>query len=233
MFEEYVKGLGGSKEVLEWVRTALKSYISTGTRHPNGMYQADIEHVLDYLMSSAAPKRLRKMSYEQAKIKADAWSKTQQKKGNNVKETAEDTQLVHDFLDGTRIVKLLSKQALQREGFLMSHCVGGYDASKSTIYSYRDAKNQPHATFEVGKEGEEIVQIKGKGNGPIHPKHVHPILAFLKTIGMDIRPSDMINLGYAHIPADALDVVNMFETMDGKKAPITVIAGESYIFVGL
>ncbi len=70
------------------------------------------------------------------------------------------------------------------------------------IYSYRDSKNIPHATFEVKrKDGlinqiNQINQIKGKGNGPIHPKYIHPILAFLKSIGMNIRPNDMSYIEY-------------------------------------
>jgi hypothetical protein len=110
-----------------------------------------------------------------------------------------DIETVHDFLDGTRIVKLLSKKAYQREGYYMSHCVGGYEPDKSTIYSYRDKNNEPHATFEVAKSGNEILQVKGKGNGSIHPRYINPILTFLKIIGLEVRPSEMKNLGYLSV----------------------------------
>jgi hypothetical protein len=82
----------------------------------------------------------------------------------------------------------------------------------------------PHATFEVRKNGGEIVQIKGKGNGPIHPKYIHTILAFLKTVGMEIRPNDMQNLGYHHIHKDHIDFLKKSEAW----AQVTIISGEAY-----
>jgi hypothetical protein len=109
----------------------------------------------------------------------------------------------------------------------MSHCVGGYTLTNDClIYSYRDSKNMPHATFEVRKSNNEIIQIKGKGNGAIHPKYIDPILEFLKAIGMDIRPSDMINLGYHHIQKDHLEYLNKSKARD----QIVIICGEAYAF---
>ena len=69
------------------------------------------------------------------------------------------------------------------------------------------------------------MQIKGKGNGAIHPKYIHPILAFLKSINLDIRPTDMVNLGYYHIPKDHLEIIKLFDGLDKQ---VVVINGESY-----
>lgn len=164
---------------------------------------SDVEHILDFLVSSAAPIRLQKMSYQDAQRKAKEWSERNQKKGRDLTDSADDIETIHAFKDGSKIVKLKTKSAFSREGFLMNHCVGGYSLSDDRlIYSYRDKKNMPHATFEIHKSDNEIVQIKGKGNGSIHPKYIHPILEFLKVIGMEVRPNDMVNLGYYHLPKE-------------------------------
>lgn len=224
LYLEYVNGLGGSSEVLEWVSTVLTKQ---GTKRT--LDQTEAEHVLDYLLSPVAPQRLRRMSYADAKIAADKWSAANQKKGRNIQESAADVEVIHDFMDGARIVRLLTKPALQREGFLMSHCVGGYnpDSKDIHIYSYRDKSNMPHATFEVRRTQKEITQIKGKGNGAIHPRYINPILAFLLSIGIKVRPGDMKNLGYHHVPKDMLDLVLM---VDNAAKEIRPILGESYVY---
>jgi hypothetical protein len=220
--ENYANHLNANDEVLSWIKTTGKKAVLKKLTT-----ESDLEHVIDFLVSSAAPTRLQKMSFQDAKRKAKEWSEANQKKGRNLTDTNEDIELVHDFLDGTKIVRLKTKKAFEREGFLMSHCVGGYNPNTEDmfIYSYRDAKNMPHATFEVRKNGGEIVQIKGKGNGPIHPKYIHPILAFLKTVGMDIRPSDMKNLGYHHIHKDHIEFLRGIKEAWEQ---VTVISGEAY-----
>lgn len=218
----YATGMNANDEVITWLNTVGQSTISKRGASVNAM-----EHIVDYLVSGDAPSRLRRMSYVDAKRKADEWSKTNQKKGKNLKDSTDDIETTHDFLDGTKIVRLKSKSAFQREGFLMNHCVGGYspDSTECLIYSYRDKNNLPHATFEVRKSDETINQIKGKGNGPIHPKYIHPILAFLKSIGMEIRPHDMQNLGYHHLAKDHLEYLRQSESA---WAQVTMINGEAY-----
>lgn len=218
---KYANGMSANDEVLGWINSVYKNYSrSRPTSH-------EIEHIIDFLVSPAAPSRLRKMSYIDAKRKADEWSKANQKKGKNLTDSDDDIETIHDFLDGTKIVRLKTKAAFQREGFLMSHCVGGYspDDKNCLIYSYRDQQNKPHATFEVRKDDESINQIKGKGNGPIHPKYIHPILAFLKSIGMEIRPNDMQNLGYHHIHQEHVSYLRLSSKA---AAQITMINGEAY-----
>lgn len=219
----YAKHLQASDEVLTWLGTAgqkaLKKQQTTETT---------LEHIIDYLCSPAAPKRLRKMSYEQANRKAKEWSEANQKKGRNLVDTDKDISTIHDFEDGSKIVKLLTANALRREGYLMSHCVGTYvaDSDSYEIYSYRDSKNMPHATFEVAKNGNEIMQIKGKGNGAIHPKYIHPILTFLRSINCEPRVSEMKNLGYYHIPDEHKEFI---KEKFGEKA-ITYINGIAYVY---
>lgn len=222
--EEYAKHLNANDEVLSWLKTTGKKALKS----PSYPVSA-IEHILDFLVSPAAPQRLQKMSIADAQRKTTEWSEANQKKGRDLVDGADDIETIHDFKDGTKIVRLKTKTAFQREGFLMSHCVGGYnpDSEGCHIYSYRDADNMPHATFEVRKENDEINQIKGKGNGPIHPKYIHPILAFLKAIGMEIRPSDMTNLGYHHIHKDHIEFLN---GIPGAREQMAELNGEHYAF---
>lgn len=222
---EYAKGLGASEEALEWCRTVL---LARCKKAPPSV--EDREHIIDYLISPEAPKRLRKMSYAQAQTAAKKWSDANQKRGRDQIETDEDTELLLDLGDGARIVKLLTKKAYEREGFLMRHCLGGYAPGSSTIYSLRDKDNDPHVTFEMTKDGDTIQQVKGKGNGSIHPRYIDPTLAFLKKIGVDVRPSEMKNLGYYHVSAGARVVFDRFVDPAGNGPAYSHIGGESYIF---
>ena len=208
--QSYAKGINANEEVTSWLNTTGKKNIEKAFLALKPIPLGEVEHILDFLISDAAPARLRKMSYADAKRKAKEWSDRNQKKGKDLIDSDSDIETIHAFSDGTKIVKLKTKQALSREGFLMNHCVGGYSLSESRlIYSYRDKDNYPHATFEVQKEHNEIVQIKGKGNGSIHPKYIHPILEFLKQIGMEIRPQDMVNLGYYYIHKDNIEFLKL------------------------
>ncbi len=222
--EEYAKHLNANAEIIQWLKTTGQKALKTE--------QADasaLEHILDFFVSSSAPIRLQKMSITDAKIKATEWSNANQKKGRNLIDSDDDIETIYDLKDGTKIVRLKTKKAFQREGFLMNHCAGGYspDNQSRHIYSYRDKNNMPHATFEVQKENNEIIQIKGKGNGPIHPKYIHPILAFLKSVGMEIRPNDMVNLGYHHIHKDHIEFLSK---ISGTQKQMTMINGEAYAF---
>lgn len=222
----YATHLLASSESINWLNTTGIKALKAGK-----VSQSELEHVLDYLVSNAAPKRLQKMSISTALKSTEKWSSANQKKGKHLQDSQDDIETVHDFLNGSKIVKLKTKQALQREGFLMSHCVGSYDVHRPgiEIYSYRDAKNMPHATFEVAKnQGQimQIMQIKGKGNGEIHPKYIHPILAFLQNIGMQIRPLDMRNLGYYYVDKSHIEFLKQLEINN----QLVAIAGEYYVY---
>jgi hypothetical protein len=222
---EYAKGLGASGEVLEWCQTVLLAYVKK-----NNPPVDEREHVIDYLMSDAAPKRLRRMSYAQAQSAAKAWSEASQKKGHALVDTDADIEHFMDLDDGTRIVKLLTKKAYEREGSLMRHCLGGYTPGSTTIYSLRDKENNPHVTFEIAKAGDAVQQVKGKGNGPIHPRYIDATLSFLKKIGVNVRPSEMENLGYYHVSAEARAVMARFVDSAGNGPAYSHIGGETYIF---
>lgn len=218
----YAHNINANNEIVNWLNTVGKSSIKK-----QQATESELEHILDFLVSEKAPSRLQKLNIRDAKRLTIEWSERNQKKGNNIVDLDDDIEIIHDFLDGTKIVKLKTEKSYKREGFLMSHCLGGYSVKNDVhIYSYRDKNNNPHATFEVHKKDNSIVQIKGKGNGNIHPKYIHPILAFLKSVGMDIRPSEMKNLGYYHIHKSHIEFLKKTEAW----GQIIVISGEHYAY---
>jgi hypothetical protein len=188
-YQEYIKAFGtNNEEVSYWIDHNLNNYLKTNPEN-----QDDIEHILDYFMSDDAPKRLRPMSYTEAKINAEKWQKIQQKKGASIEEKPDDTETILDFNDGFRIVKLIGENAYKREGFLMSHCVASYYGNGKEIYSLRDKDNMPHCTIEKDN------QVKGKGNGNIHPKYIEYVIKFLEKVGMTVGDNEMKHLGYINV----------------------------------
>ena len=180
---EYAKHIGADEFVEKWVKTTLKNYIEKANPSTE-----EVEHILDYLVQSG--KKVSKMSYPEAKSNAEKWMKTQIKKGNSIEEKPEDTEIVLDFNDGFKIVKLIGENAYKREGFLMRHCCASYFGKDVEIYSLRDKDNVPHCTMERDR------QIKGRGNGDIHPKYVHYVVKFLEHTGMTVGDAEMKHLGY-------------------------------------
>ena len=192
--QQYIDRCKGNQEVINFINTVVNAHVTKTGQEDQG----EIEHILDYLLSDKAPKRLRKMSYEQAKQSAEKWVKSLIKKGNNITETEEDVKrLKMEMPDGFYWVKLKSENAYKREGNLMSHCVASYYGNKHVnIYSLRDANNQPHCTIELQKGATEANQCKGRGNGEIHPKYISMVLDFFKKKNLTIRESELKYLGY-------------------------------------
>lgn len=182
-----------NQEIVAWLNTTFKAAIK---KDPT-ITQENCEHIIDYLKSSKAPKRLRKMSYKQAYRKADEWTKALQKKGAHIVETEEDIKVIYTWKSGMRLVRLVGENAFKREGYLMRHCVASYYGDSSlTIYSLRDSNNDPHCTIEVMEDVEHIQQIKGKGNGPIHPKYVEYVIDSLERLGKTVYEPELKYLGY-------------------------------------
>lgn len=180
------------EEVKNWINVNLENYLK---KHEENLQE--IEHIIDYLNSEYAPKNLVGLQYKSATINAQKWVNWLQKTAGNIMETDADVEIFIDFKNGVKLVKLIGKAAFEREGKLMGHCVASYyGKSSSNVYSLRDSQNRPHCTIEVTKEGETIQQIKGRGNGAIHPKYIKYILKSLKKLGNEVREHDMPNLGY-------------------------------------
>lgn len=185
------------EEVKLWINHNLKNYLEKNEEN-----QGEIEHIIDYLNSDKAPTRLKKMSYKQANANAQKWVKTLVKKGKNIVETDADVKVVLNFEDGYKLVKLIGAPAFKREGHLMSHCVASYADKDTNVYSLRDPNNDPHCTIEVNSEEDQINQVKGKGNGSIHPNYIKYVIDILKYFKINVRDSEMDNLGYSKLKPD-------------------------------
>ena len=215
-------------EVKNWVNTTLFAYLSKNMEN-----QTEIEHILDYLLSDKSPRRLRKMSYEQAKKGSEKWTASLIKKGGNIVETEEDVEVIlkskPDSETQFKYVKLLSKEAYQREGNLMSHCVASYFGREDVeIYSLRDSSNNPHCTIEISKTGNRINQIKGKGNGSIHPKYIKFVLKILKYHKLDVNDSEMNNLGYIYFTEEEIKVLSPI--LNDSSVKYTIFNNKTYFF---
>lgn len=183
---KYAKIFNISKEIAFWIEHNLKNYLEKNEEN-----QEEIEHIIDYL-ASKRHRRLKKMSYKQALSNTEKWMKALVKKGKNIYEKeGEDFDVILDFKDGFRVIKLKSKKSYQREGHLMSHCVSTYFNINEDIFSLRDKNNMPHCTMSKSSQ-----QIKGKGNGKIHPKYIDYVIEFLEFLDIKVKDNDMRNLGY-------------------------------------
>ena len=183
--KDYAEFMQCHPDVTTWIDNVLSKQEVT---------QQEAEHIIDYLASDKRPKRISRMSFEQAKDKAGKWVKSMNKKASHIKETEADIEVVLDLSDGFKFVRLVGENAYKREGFLMRHCVESYYGKEDEIYSLRDKNNEPHCT--VSKQSE---QIKGKGNGCINPKYIKYVVEFLNYLDIDVRDSEMLNLGYINV----------------------------------
>ena len=77
---EYIKHIGGDEFLTKWADSTLKNHLEK-----NKVPTEEVEHILDYL--AQCNKKIERMSYIQAKKLADAWTKSLQKKGAEIKET--------------------------------------------------------------------------------------------------------------------------------------------------
>ena len=183
---KYAKGMNAKQKIIDWINKELYKL--------NVVNQTEIEHIIDYLVSDKAPKKLDKATYKQMLDNTNKWNKTLIKKGSEIKELKKDIKIIVDFKDGFKFVKLIGKNAYEREGFLMRHCVSQYYNKEDEIYSLRDKNNNPHCT--ISKQSQ---QIKGKGNGSISPKYIKYVVDFLKHLKIDVKDNEMVNLGYYNI----------------------------------
>ncbi len=183
-----------NSEIQMWLSTTLNKYLIKNEEN-----QTEIEHIIDFLESDMAPVRLKRMSYIQAKASTEKWTQLLQKRGATIEETDNDTIPFIQYKSGFKFVQLKSENSFKREGSLMSHCVASYYGKKDIkVYSLRDLFNKPHCTIEVVGD-DSIEQIKGKGNGSIHPNYITYVVSFLKKLGMDVKSNELKNLGYVNV----------------------------------
>jgi hypothetical protein len=186
--------------VTDWF-DALQTVIDT-PEEPAGV-RREAERLLD--------KRDR-YTLDVAEQKANQWfAERQQTYHVSIEETG--TQEVMKFHDGYRWVRITDPRALDREGSIMQHCVGGggYDRGIEDdtirIYSLRDPQNLPHITVEMMHDAIEapdvwvVNQAKGKQNEQPAPKYqgyLKPLLQALMPVV--IKTSDLDGIEVGDIP---------------------------------
>jgi len=181
--------------IISWISINLHNYLKNNEEN-----LTEIEHIIDFLNSNKAPIRIKYMSYEEAKSGSEKWTATMIKKAADIVETEADVKVFKDYGDGFKFVELIEENAFKREGNLMSHCVGSYYGKAGIkVLSLRDELNKPHCTIEISEEHGNMSQIKGKGNGSIHPKYIKYILDILKELKCEVRSSELNNLGYLEV----------------------------------
>ena len=131
-------------------------------------------------------------TFEQALSAAQEWH---EKLAENLAKKQNAQQILSESLIGAEFVmnlpnnmtayRLTTPEALDFESEYMGHCVGngGYDANvkngTTQIYSIRDERGEPHATFEV--RNNTIQQCKGKQNKAPVAKYMPAIQEFIKS----------------------------------------------------
>jgi hypothetical protein len=201
---------------------------------------AEAEHIIDWLDSEDAPKRVAKMSVPQALEGSQKW----QEKLNEQKAAKTDEQFIELVFQPTekqfKIVQLVGKPAFEREGNLMKHCVASYFERKDCkIYSLRDEKNKPHCTIELGwsqyphdkpiEEREKYIrQIKGKTNGNVKPEYVKPVIEFLLSLGVRVDDSQLGYVGYSTF--EYPELIGRLEKIRNKPIRKIIIGAKTYFY---
>ena len=204
--------LDAKKKTDPWIEKAIDRGEKLFLVRISTALENQIYHVLDYFRANPNL-NISRISVPEAIRQSEQWTERLNKKASDQEDVA-GTETVRKYPDGFRWVKVTSKQALDREGKLMRHCVGSYcsqvSSGSTSIYSLRDKKNEPHCTIEL-KSG-SINQIKGKANGPIDSKYIKYVKDFvLKPISGEkyAKVSDLKNLGLIEIENKIYDINNL------------------------
>ena len=146
---------------------------------------------------------LASFSIQEALAESENYQSFAQRKG---KEESDVNPTLYRFADGWKVVELRTKQALEREGDLMSHCVGGYcdvvEQGESRIFSLRDSSNKPHVTMEYSPVKSRFAQIYG----PSNKKPEEYTIPYLREFIEEKFDGDIFSLLLAGVPAAKLDL---------------------------
>lgn len=198
----------------KWIDTVLKNYLSKNTPP-----EEEVSHILDWLSRSEEKISLR-MSYPQAKLKAEVWTKRLNKKNAKEKGVCE---IVFTTKGGLNLTHLKDFEALSWEGKVMHHCVASYK-NHPGIFSLRRGEESV-ATIEVN-EG-KIIQVRGKENRRLSPEEAKEAWEALNFMQLYIPREEALNLGF--IELDALEVLLLMENCENPK--IEAFNDKDYISV--
>jgi len=147
---------------------------------------------------------LASFSIQEALSESEGYQSFAQRKG---KEESDVNPTLYRFADGWKVVELRTEKALEREGDLMDHCVGGYceqvESGESRIFSLRDPDNKPHVTMEYSPEEIRFKQIFGPSNEKPE-EYTQPYLREFIEEKFDGNPLGLLLAG---IPLAEIDLV--------------------------
>lgn len=200
----------------EWLQKAKAQGAKLFNFKISNETKGELDHIADWLNSEEGSKimpKLYKVTVPQAVEMSHKWTKAINKK-IDTKVAEEGAVDFLDFDDDYRWVILTTKMCLDREGKLMSHCVGSYadkvSSGNTKIYSLRDPKNEPHITVEV--TGNSVRQIKGKANQPPENKYIPYVQSFLNKLNVKVDSYDLERMGLMYIDNK---LYNMYKLPDG------------------
>jgi len=169
-----------------------------------------IRHIMDYFdyamkheQEVPTPLKIRdpqRVSFEDALKKSQEFTRwyNTKKKEDEEEDYGEGESIIKILPGGMKWVEVYSKEALDREGKLMGHCVGTYSdrvrRKDCDIVSLRTGENHPIATLDI-RDG-AVNQIKGYRDGEIADEYKPLIIDFLK--GKEFTAEgegDLINIG--------------------------------------
>lgn len=139
-----------------------------------------LREIKDYL-ATKNPEEIKNMGFIDAITKSDEWHADLANKADlagptkyTYKEVIAGTEPVLDTKKGKlNWVQVKTKDALEKEGELMGHCIGGpghcepFVKGDTKVFSLRDVNGMPHTTVEIAKaDGKfnRIVELKGRKN---------------------------------------------------------------------
>ena len=170
--------------------------------------ETTIEHILDYFKANPNLPRLERMSVPNVIDAADEmvrrYNAQQAKKAGQLEDKPTDINALIEYPGGYRMVELLTKESLNREGTLMGHCIGSLHCQPIIIdkthraFSLRDPNNEPHATIEVTADGMRTTEIKGRQNAAPVRRYWPMLLQFVQQYGVQVD-RDHRNIGLLKI----------------------------------
>jgi hypothetical protein len=172
-----------------------------------------LEHMMDFFDNNPNLPRLERMSVDNVRQAADQWVQRMITKGKKQPDDPAEVKTVMEFPGGYRIVDLIGQKALQREGALMGHCVGGGSYcdfvrhGEGHIYSLRDSNNEPHVTMQI-MANKTTAQIKGRSNKAPVRKYWAMLRGFFDQAGVKVN-HDYQNVGLLRIQDNAGGFVTM------------------------
>lgn len=184
----------------EWAKLALARGRSLLRLSLPRSEENELGAICDWLKSEDGPaldSDWTRISRPQAREAEARWIKELGKRSARAKSQADDAagtslfaKIPGEAWAGWRWVKVNSPEALNREGELMSHCVGSYADEVAdgeiAIYSLRDPQNKPKLTVEAAQA--RLQQLKAFANEEAGPEWAEPVGAFVSAFEKIVAP---------------------------------------------